>query len=221
MTDVRLLFATTLVEIGGWLRERGPMLEERFDGPSALAEFSVRGLAGHLLRAMTTVESYLDQPEPEDGETAGGGGIISAAGYYAAVLEPAPDINSEFQRSIRRRAEDAAPGSPGDFPTVWAETTARLQARLAAERPDRLVKVYGDLVLTLDQYLVTRLIELVVHADDLAVSLAVEPPPLPPAATGIVIGTLVEVARIRHGDVAVLRALSRRERDTVEALRVV
>jgi hypothetical protein len=32
--------------------------------------------------------------------------------------------------------------------------------------------------------------------------------------------TLVEVARILHGDVAVVRALSRRERDAVEALRV-
>jgi len=31
---------------------------------------------------------------------------------------------------------------------------------------------------------------------------------------------LVGVARIRHGDMAVLRALARRERDPVQALRV-
>jgi hypothetical protein len=34
------------------------------------------------------------------------------------------------------------------------------------------------------------------------------------------IDTLVEVARLRHGDTAVLRALARRERDSVAALRV-
>ena len=74
--------------------------------------------------------------------------------------------------------------------------------------------------MTLDDYLVTRLIELVVHTDDLAVSLDVAAPPIPAAATGLVITTLVEVARIRHGDTAVLRALTRRERDAVAALRV-
>jgi uncharacterized protein (TIGR03083 family) len=195
-------------------------LQERFNGPSALSEFSVRGLAGHLLRAMTTAEGYVTGPEPEDPRPAGGE-VISAAEYYAAVLEPAPDVRSEFQRSIRQRAEEAAPPSPEEFPALWSETATRLRATLAAERPDRLVKVYGDLVLTLDEYLVTRLIELVVHADDLAVSLGAELPPLPPAALGLVVGTLIEVARIRHGDLAVLRALSRRERDTVEALRVV
>ena len=83
------------------------------------------------------------------------------------------------------------------------------------------MQVYGDLVLILDDYLVTRLIELVVHGDDLAASLAVTPPPLNAPATGLVIATLVEVARIRHGDPAVLRALTRRERDVVGALRVI
>ena len=34
------------------------------------------------------------------------------------------------------------------------------------------------------------------------------------------IDVLVGVARIRHGDMAVLRALARRERDQVQALRV-
>jgi hypothetical protein len=36
----------------------------------------------------------------------------------------------------------------------------------------------------------------------------------------VAVETLVEVARLRHGDTAVLRALSRRERDPADALRV-
>jgi hypothetical protein len=92
---------------------------------------------------------------------------------------------------------------------------------LEGERPGRLVQVYGGLVLSLDDYLVTRLIELVVHADDLAASLGTAPPALPPAATQLVITTLVEVARIRPGDAATVRALTRRDRDAVDALRVI
>ncbi len=36
----------------------------------------------------------------------------------------------------------------------------------------------------------------------------------------LAIEALVDVARVRHGDLAVLRALTRRERDSSEALRV-
>jgi hypothetical protein len=74
--------------------------------------------------------------------------------------------------------------------------------------------------MTLDEYLRTRVVELVVHADDLAASVGVEPVPPQPATTAVAIDVLVGVARIRHGDMAVLRALARRERDTVRALRV-
>ena len=218
MSDIRGLFCGAVDATTPLLAE--PALIERFDGPSALAEFSVRGLAGHLLRAMTSAEGYLDRPEPAVGPGTGTG-IISAAEYYAAIMTGATAINDPAQQAIRQRGVEAAPAEPEEFPAVWAETADRLRARLAAEAPGRLVQVIGDLVLTLDEYLVTRLVELVVHADDLAVSLGVAPPALPGAATGLAITTLVEVARGRHGDVAVLRALTRRERDAVEALRVI
>ena len=214
MTDIRALFCDAADAAAPLLAE--PALQERFEDPSVLAEFSVRGLSGHLLRAMTSVDSYLDRPEPEVG-----GAVVSAAEYYASVLGGETDINSEFHQAIRQRGVEAAPGTPKGLPEVWAEMAARLRGRLAEEGPSRLLQVYGDLVLTLDDYLVTRLIELVVHADDLAVSSGVAPPRLPAAATGLVIATLVEVARIRHGDTAVVRALTRRERDISEALRVI
>ena len=212
VTDIRALFSETIDATTPLLAERALM--ERFDGPSALAEFSVRGLAGHLLRAMTSVEGYLDRAEPA------GAAPVSAAEYYAAVIGTDTDINSDLHRSVRQRGVEAAPGPADEYPARWRETAARLEARLAAATPGRLVQVYGDHVLTLDEYLVTRLIELVVHGDDLAASLGVPAPPLPAAATGLAIATLVEVARLRHGDGAVLRALARRERDTVGALRV-
>jgi uncharacterized protein (TIGR03083 family) len=218
MTEIRALFMETALATHALLFE--PALVSRFDGPSALAEFSIRGLAGHLLRAMTSVEGYLDRPEPETGPGTGNE-VISAAQYYATVIGDETDINSDVQRAVRRRGLEAAPGPPDEFVAGWGETAARLIRRLEEEPGTRLVQVYGDMVLELDEYLVTRLVELVVHADDLAASLGVTPPPLPAAATGLAIATLVEVARIRHGDAGVLRALTRRERDTVDALRVI
>ncbi|MCA1846284.1 MAG: maleylpyruvate isomerase N-terminal domain-containing protein [Actinobacteria bacterium] len=130
------------------------------------------------------------------------------------------DVDSDFNRAIRQRAMESAPDGAEDFAFDWAETAARVTSRLDVEPADRLVQVYGGHGLTLDDYLITRLVEVVVHLDDLAVSLDLAPPDLPAAATGLVIDTLVAVARARHGDTAVVRALTRRERDTVEALRV-
>jgi uncharacterized protein (TIGR03083 family) len=218
MTETRRLFLAALADTQLLLFE--PTLVERFEEPSALAEFTVRGLAGHLLRTMTSVEAYLDTPEPDAGPGTGRS-VISAAGYYAAVLPPDTDLDSDFHRAIRQRGLETAPARPDELAVRWGESAARLAARLDEEPEDRLVQVYGDLLLPLDEYLRTRLIELVVHSDDLAVSLGVAPPPLDTAATGLAIATLVEVARARRGDVAVLRALTRRERDAVGALRVI
>ena len=217
MSDIKEVFCAAAEATGVLLDE--PDLIEGFDGPSALEEFSVRGLAGHLLRAMTSVEGYLDAAEPE--ADPGGVEAVSAAGYYAAVLgNGTVDINDALNRAVRQRGVESAPGAPEGLSAVWAEAAARLRGRLAAEPAGRRVQVFGGLVLDLDDYLVTRLVELVVHGDDLAVSLGVAPPALDPAATALVIATLVEVARLRHGDAAVLAALTRRERDDVEALRV-
>jgi hypothetical protein len=220
VTEIRVLYGTTLIDLHGWLLQQSARLAERYEGPSALAEFSVRGLAGHLRRAMTMVESYLDQPAPD----AGAGtdvAMVSAAAYFASVLPADRDLDSEFHRAIRQRGVETAPDRPDDFSLVWAESAGNLITRLEQEPDERFVQVFGGLVLTLDEYLATRIVELVVHADDLAVSLDVAPALLSPAVTGLVITTLVEVARLRHGDSAVVRALTRRERDTAEALRII
>jgi hypothetical protein len=64
----------------------------------------------------------------------------------------------------------------------------------------------------LDGFLVTRLVELLAHADDLAASAGIPTPDLPPDAVILVTSCLTDVARRRHGDLAVLRTMARRER---------
>jgi len=189
-------------------------LSTRWEEPSVLPHFSVRGLAGHLLRAPTVVEAYLDGPPPPARAP-----LITAAAYYVDALSDS-DIEGDAHTLVRARGEEAAAGGPSVVAGEWEAACERLRSRLATEPPNRRVQVYRNHVLLLDEYLRTRLVELCVHADDLAASLGVAPPALPEAATEVAIATLVEVARQRRGDLAVLRALTRRERDDVEALRV-
>lgn len=189
-----------------------PEVGSAWDSPSALPEFTVRGLAGHLLRATGSVEAYLDRPPPS-------GDAVTAAEYYVRAVEE-PDVHSEIHRAIRQRGEDEAAGGYEAVRIRSFELLERLSARLEAEPADRAVRAYKDLVLVLDDYLVTRLIELSVHVDDLAVSVGLTTPELPREATRLSIAALVEAARLKHGDLAVLRALARRERDEAEALRV-
>lgn len=189
-----------------------PEVEAAWDSPSALPEFTVRGLAGHLLRATGSVVAYLDRPEPS-------GEPVTAAEYYAQAVDE-PDITSEIHRAIRQRGEEEAAGGFASVRGRSYELLETLRTRLEAEPPDRKVEAYKGIVLTIDEYLVTRLIELVVHVDDLSVSAGVPPPELPPEALQVSIDTLVEVARLKHGHLAVLRALARRERDEIGALRV-
>lgn len=72
---------------------------------------------------------------------------------------------------------------------------------------------------TLDDYLLTRVVELLVHADDLAVSVGQEID-LPGDASSVAFGVFVDLARARSGDLAVLRAFTRKERGDPDVLRV-
>jgi PhnB protein len=183
----------------------------RWDEPSALPAFSVRGLAGHLVRAALTVDTYLDRPEPA------GQDPISPAAYFANLDA---DIASSLNAAIRRRGEELAAGGHDRLIAEFDRQTTRLNDRLAHESDGRVLTVGGNAVMRLDEYLVTRIVELTIHADDLTASVGSDSPTLPPAALNIAIETLVDIARSRHGDLAVLRGLSRRERDISNALRV-
>ncbi len=184
---------------------------EHWDEESTLPHFAVSGLAGHLARAVLQVEWYLDADLP-DAE------LVTASEYYAALTGVA-DPDSELNVGVRQRGEEVAAGGPSALAARTAAALARLRTRLAAEPSDRCVGALGRLLL-LDEYLKTRLVEMMVHMDDLALSVGLSPPEPPADAARLAIETLVEVAALRHGHLAVLRALTRRERQGTEILRV-
>jgi hypothetical protein len=188
-----------------------PGVAIRWEEPSALSEMTVGALVAHLARAVTNVERSLEAPEPPPVAA-----VISAAAYFAAV---GPDLDSGI--NVRVRATSAEEALVGHRAVLGGMDRGldRLRTRLEGEPEGRLVTVRDREVLRLDEYLVTRIIELALHIDDLCVSVGRETPELP--GIGVAIQALVDIAAHRHGELAVLRALARRERDPGQVLRVI
>lgn len=190
-----------------------PAVAEHWNDPSALARMSVGAVAGHLGRAVFTVFEYLDAPTPSSSAR-----TLLPSDYLGVVLSDT-DLDSPLHTGVRARSEAAAADGCKALVKRFGDTVRRLELRLRDEPVDRRLAVAGGNVMLLDDYLVTRIVELAVHSDDLAVSVGLDVGPTPGA--DVAISALVDAARLRHGATAVLRALSRRERDEVSALRVI
>ncbi len=211
--DVRVAFLNAAALTVGLVGERA--VAERWASPSALAGFSVGGLVGHIYLATRLVDRHLDRPEPV------GRRLRRPGEYYQTMRVDDPaQIDGEVHRTIRADGEHVARLGPPVLAAKFAELVDRL-GRLVLEHPDRLlVTAVPDAAAKLDDFLANRTVELLVHADDLAVSVGLPTVELPPDAATVAIWSLTAVARERLGDRAVLRALAGRDRQSVQDLRV-
>ena len=190
-----------------------PAVAGRWDAPSVLAKLGVGGLTAHLVSQLTQVPPVLDAQTVDE--------PISLAEHFARSAWTDGDIDSEVNTYIRGMAEDAATAGASAL-TLAADTAlTQLRQRLPAEPSQRVIQLpWGPWALSLDDYLITRLLELAVHCDDLAASIGVNTPALPAGAFDTVIGVLCRMATRRHGQAALIRTLSRAERapKTIAAL---
>ena len=181
-----------------------PAVVAAWEEPSALEDQTVGSLAGHLARTGTwIVDEFLGDAEPE-----GPVDFDDAATFYATLL-PMGDGEDPIHQGIRERGAALAALGPEALAATIDERMPAVEAALR-ERPGawKLTVTAGN-VMTLDVYLVTRLVEQVVHIDDLARSVDHEPWPLPPDAHRLVAQVAVDVAALRHGPPAVVRGLYR------------
>jgi uncharacterized protein (TIGR03083 family) len=177
-----------------WLAELTALVGTDDWGRPALGSWDVRSLVGHAARAMVTVEDYLACPaEQIDTPTA-------LAYILAAVrADPAP---------IAARGVDAG-AALGDKPASRvAELAVRVTELVAATAPDALMTTSAG-GMTLDAYLPTRTVELVVHGCDLAAALRVRADP-PSEAASSVVHLLAGVHLVTNGASAVCLALAGR-----------
>lgn len=186
-----------------------------WSGDSVLPGMSVGVLASHLARSVLQVGWFLD------GDITGEAPAVPASTYYAR-LSGTSDRDSALNTGVESRGAETAQRGPVRVASEAQSALTALQVRLPAEPADRRVAVAhrpGEELL-LDEYLRTRLVEIAVHIEDLALSVGSDAR-APGAAVSMAAELLIDAARERHGDAAVVRALTRRERDEVDALRVV
>lgn len=133
-----------------------------------LGTWDVRGLVGHTARALITVIDYLDLDEPSSVS------IETAGDYYGSLY-----LVYTNPEAIHRRGVDVG-RSLGDDPAAAVRALRdRAIAVVEAQREGRIVSI-GGMGILLEEYLQTRVFELVVHTMDLrrAVGTPVEVPPV-------------------------------------------
>jgi hypothetical protein len=180
-----------------------PAVADGWAEQSALAEFGVGGLAGHLGYQVICVPEILATP-PATEE------VVDVVTHFQRVPWIGADVHDEFNVRVRDGGEKLAAAGPAALVRRVEQALPRLDA--LADAPDRPARMpsWGPWAVSLDDLVLTRLIEVVVHVDDLAASVGVPTPELPGIDT--VVATLAKVAARRHGPVAVLRGLARSER---------
>lgn len=182
-------------------------VRDRWTEESACAGMTVGGLAFHLAAQAGRSAEILSSTPADPGD------LIAIEEHYrrAAWAHTGPD--DETNVGIRTSADDAAEAGFDELGVKVAADLEALPGALAARAVDDPVLIpWQGWALTAHDFLVTRLMEMLVHSDDLAASVDLPTPQFPDEAVRLVLGLLTAVAVERHGQTALVRALSRPQR---------
>lgn len=179
-----------------------PVVAAAWNSDSVLEMQTIGSLCAHLARGgVSVVGEYLDRGAPDSPPD-----FDSAGHYFAGVMAMADDA---VHASIRQRGADLAAQGWEHVVERLTSSVADLRERLEAEPANRMIEVFDGKVMKLDDYLHTRVVEQVVHLDDLARSLERPAPRFAPGAVQVTIAAAMEIGRRRHGDVELMRSLYR------------
>lgn len=128
----------------------GALTDEQLALPTRLGAWTVRDLAAHLTMAVESVPRALARPEPPKAE-------LNALDYASATAAHAG--------AVAEGSHGLAEATP-DLVALYAGVEQRITDALATTPQGRIVDTRAGGML-LDDYLLTRAIELVVHTDDL------------------------------------------------------
>ena len=156
--------------------------EDRYASPSVLDGWTVRDLLAHLARALDAVTAAEVVPARTD--------ATSLADHLAGYAASAEAIAT----TTRRLAAEST-----DPPLVVLDSTwSRVLAHLDRLGPSATVVSGRRGAIRLTDLLLTRVLELVIHADDLARSLGAPAPAFSPEVERAAVRTLLEALAARH-----------------------
>jgi hypothetical protein len=178
---------------------------DAWEQESALPGMTVGGLARHLVSQAECAVEFLITPGPADAQ------VLTLIGHYDRVDWLHAPVDAPENTSIRDNFNQMGSVGHSESVEVLARSRTHLCAAIVAAGPTTYVP-WQDCALLTDDFLVVRLMEIVVHADDLACSVGVAAPAFSVEVLEPVLALLAVLAARRRGQDAVLRALSRHER---------
>lgn len=181
-----------------------PEVEEHWTDESACAGMTVGALARHLVSQWDNAVRLLGAP-------AGDAPIPVWEHYERAAWTHVP-LDDEANASIRLGSEDLAAEGPEAMRTLLDTLAPEVERALAGEREGSVLIPWQGWSLTVHDFLLTRMMEILVHSDDLAASVGVDTPDFPPEVSEPVVALLAGLALRRRGATALVRALTRPQR---------
>jgi hypothetical protein len=172
---------------------------------SVLPGMTVGGLTRHLVSQLECAVEFLAiQPPPH-------APVVPLVELYRRTDWFAAPVHAPENTSIRDDFNAMAAGGQEHSVAILQSARADLPAAVDGAGPVTYVP-WQDCSVATDDFLVVRLMEVLVHADDLAASVGQPTPAFDDEVTHPALALLAMLAEQRHGPVAVLRALSRSER---------
>lgn len=173
---------------------------------SALEGFTVGGLAGHIAAQVHSTRQALA------GDFAGKDRIGLFEHFERAAWRGA-DLGNEANTRVREGGHELAEAGPEALITEARAALAVVETGLdGRDRHETSGNPAWAYATSLEDFLITRILEFVVHSDDLAYSVGEAMPVFETDVFDTAAWVLTRLASARHGQAALVRALSRAER---------
>ncbi|SDO71144.1 Mycothiol maleylpyruvate isomerase N-terminal domain-containing protein [Pedococcus dokdonensis] len=184
-----------------------PEVGDAWERESSCAGMTVGGLTHHLLGQARNSVGLLQAQLPASAP------VIRLAEHYERASWVRDSQNGQPDPEQTDQDNEGALAGHAAVLAAGAAAAQALPGLLAEPRdPDVVFISWQGWALPTHDYLTTRMMEMVVHGDDLASSVGLDSPSYPDGVAGPVLELLTGVAVRRHGLTDVVRALSRPQR---------
>jgi hypothetical protein len=173
--------------------------------PSAVELMTVGDICGHVFLIVRRVGKHLENAQKATVQLPAG----EPAGWTWLRVRTAEDLDLPEQRQVRLDGAHVASWGWEDVHSAYDARVVLVEGLLQRGLPPG-TGVAGQSI-PFSGYLATRVVELIVHADDLACSVGLASTP-PALALTTALDALVDASCSVHGGLTMLRALSRPER---------
>jgi hypothetical protein len=191
-------------------------VREAWGQPSLLSEYTVGGLAAHAVHGVMWLKQLLKDTEPVGLRRVS---VFEFFGPNRVEKEGADPIGASLRSAAEAFAITGADAVTAACTTARDELVGVLRGA-APERAIPVLRIAGGQVALCD-YVRTRVLEVVVHGDDVVCSVPGLTTPNPPfRAMEVSLDVCLELARARVGDLCTLRGFTRTERALPDPLRV-